>query len=76
MTHGHRDTQRRTEIGGTHRLGLRVGETKTQSHIVTQRVGSPRERETGTWGDMRRDSGGHGVVVVQPTHHSVLLDQH
>jgi hypothetical protein len=56
VTHGHRDTQRRTEIGGTHRRGLRVGETKTQSHIVTQRAGSPRESETGTWGDMRRDS--------------------
>lgn len=41
MTDDHRDTQRKTEIGGIHGNGFREGgETKTQSHIVTQRAGS------------------------------------
>lgn len=71
---GHRDTQRKTEIGGIHRNGFREGgETKTVSHShAKSRI--PRDKEKGMWGDMGRDSGGHGVAVVQPTHHSVLLE--
>lgn len=52
---GHRDTQRKTEIGGIHRNGFREGgETKTQSHIVMQRAGSQetKRKECGeTWGE-------------------------
>lgn len=54
VTDDHRDTQKKTEIGGIHRNGFRKGgETKnTVSHSHTKsRI--PRDKETGMWGDMR-----------------------